>query len=98
MLALSPEERLGENDRMVRTIEELRHATSLGQLDVLGAIEGGRGYEELARESITVEVEGRPVRVVRLEILADLKRGATSAKDRLTLALLEETLRRRGGG
>lgn len=26
--------------------------------------------------------------------LADLKRGATSAKDRLTLAILEDTLRR----
>jgi len=71
-------------------------ATALGPLDVLGAIEGGRGYESLQRETIEVEVEGQPVRVVRLETLADLKRGATSPKDRLVLALLEDTLRRRG--
>jgi len=40
-------------------------------------------------------VEGQRVRVVRLETLADLKRGATGAKERLVLALLEEVLRRR---
>ena len=71
--------------------------TSLGPLDVLGAIEGGRGYESLLQETVTVEVEGQPVRVVRIETLADLKRGATSAKDRLVLAILDDTLRRRGG-
>jgi len=46
---------------------------------------------------VTVEVEGQPVRVVRLETLAALKRDARSAKDRLVLELLEDTLRRRGG-
>jgi hypothetical protein len=69
--------------------------TALGPLDVLGAIEGGRGYESLLPESMTVEVEGQPVRVVRLEALAELKRGATGAKDRLVLAILEDTIRRR---
>jgi hypothetical protein len=69
--------------------------TALGPLDVLGAIEGGRGYESLLPESVTVEVEGQPVRVVRLEALAELKRGATGAKDRLVLAILEDTIRRR---
>jgi hypothetical protein len=70
--------------------------TLLGPLDVLGAIEGGRGYESLLPESVSVEVEGQRVRVVRLETLAELKRGATGAKERLVLAILEETLRRRG--
>lgn len=71
--------------------------TSLGPLDVLGAIEGGRGYESLLPETVTVAVEGQPVRVVRIETLADLERGATGAKDRLVLAILDDTLRRRGG-
>jgi hypothetical protein len=31
-------------------------------------------------------------------MLAELERGATTAKDRLTLAVLEETLRRSGRG
>jgi hypothetical protein len=36
--------------------------------------------------------------VVRLETLADLKRGSNGPKDRLTLAVLEETLKRLGRG
>jgi hypothetical protein len=73
-------------------------ATSFGPLDVLGAIEGGRSYDDLLPDSVTIEVEGQRVRVVRLRTLADLKRGATSPKDRLVLAILEETIRRTGGG
>jgi hypothetical protein len=71
--------------------------TDLGPLDLLGAIEGGRGYDDLDAAAIVVELAGHPVRVLDLATLADLKRGATSPKDRLTLAILEETLRRRGG-
>lgn len=33
MLALSPEERLRENDRMIRTIEELRHGFATARAD-----------------------------------------------------------------
>ena len=33
---------------------------------------------------------------VKLETLAALKRGATDPKSRLVLAMLEETIRRRG--
>jgi len=70
--------------------------TSLGPLDVLGAIEGGRDFASLSPESIDLAVEGERVRVVRLSTLADLKRGSTGAKDRLVLAILEDTLRRQG--
>jgi hypothetical protein len=70
--------------------------TDLGPLDVLGAIEGGRGYASLLPEAVTVQVEGQSVKVVRLETLADLKRSATGAKEKLVLAILEETLRQRG--
>lgn len=72
--------------------------TDLGPLDVLGAIEGGRGYDDLVPESVVVEVEGKRVKVLRLRMLAELKRGATSAKDQLSLAVLEETIRRAGAG
>lgn len=71
--------------------------TSLGPLDVLGAIEGGRDYESLLPDTITLQVEGQQVRVVRLRTLADLKRGASTPKDRLVLATLEDTIRRSGG-
>jgi hypothetical protein len=71
-------------------------STSLGQLDILGAVEGGRGYDDLVGASITVHVEGQPVKVLGLKALAELKREATSAKGRLALAVIEETLRRTG--
>ncbi len=71
-------------------------STQLGPLDILGAIEGGRGYESLLPETITLDVEGQPVRVVRLRTLAELKRNATSRKDQLVLAILEETMRGSG--
>lgn len=72
--------------------------TNLGPLDVLGAVEGGRGYEDLVHESVAVDVEGERVKVLRLRMLTELKRGATSAKDLLALAVLEDTIRRAGGG
>jgi len=72
--------------------------TALGPLDLLGAIEGGRDYDSLLPDAVEISVEGQRVRVVKLATLADLKRGGTAAKDRLVLAILEETLRRGGGG
>ncbi|HSY41013.1 MAG TPA: hypothetical protein VLA79_15850 [Polyangia bacterium] len=70
--------------------------TDLGPLDLLGTIEGGRGYDELTASTVVVELNGHPVRILDLATLAALKRGTTSPKDKLTLAVLEETLRRRG--
>jgi hypothetical protein len=69
--------------------------TDLGPLDLLGKVEGGRGYDELVPNAITVQVGGYPLRVLDLATLAELKRGATSPKDKRSLAILEETLRRR---
>jgi len=68
--------------------------TDLGPLDVLGTIEGGRGYEELLPDALVISLGPRPVRVLGLSTLADLKRGSTSEKDKLTLNILEATLRR----
>jgi hypothetical protein len=72
-------------------------ATSLGQLDVLGAIEGGRDFESLLPDTVELEVEGQKIRVVRLETLAALKRGADDPKSRYVLAILEATLQRADG-
>lgn len=72
--------------------------TRLGPLDVLGAIEGGRDYDRLVNESAVVELAGRPLRVLRLETIVELKRASSHAKDRARLPILEETLRRLRGG
>lgn len=72
-------------------------ATDLGPLDILGAIEGGRAFEDLVEHAIEIPVGGNTVRVLGLSMLTELKRGSTHPKDRYTLAILEETLRQRGG-
>lgn len=68
-------------------------ATNLGPLDVLGAIEGGRDYESLLPSSHRIEISGRPVHVLGLATLIELKRGSTRLKDQLALPVLEETLK-----
>ena len=71
--------------------------TNLGPLDVLGAIEGGRDYDALLPNSRQVEIAGRPVFVLGLQTLIELKRGSTRLKDQLVLPVLEETLKQSGG-
>ena len=84
---------------LLGTGHQLLSTASLGQLDVRGAIEGGR---EFPTSSARASRPGRAAEVVRVlsasRTLAELKRGATDAKGRLALAVLEATLRRAGGG
>ena len=70
--------------------------TAHGPLDILGAIEGGRTFEDLLGHTIEVDIGGNPVRILGLPMLAELKRRSNHPKDQYTLAILEETLRRRG--
>lgn len=67
--------------------------TSLGPLDVLGAIEGGCDYDALVPSSRRIEISGHPVYVLGLATLIELKRSSTRLKDQLVLPILEETLR-----
>jgi len=72
--------------------------TSLGPLDVLGAIEGGRDYDVLLPDCVTIEVRGHTISVLKLELLVALKRQSSHPKDIAKLPLLEEALRRLRGG
>lgn len=69
--------------------------TRLGPLDILGAIEGGRDYDELLPDTIEVDLDGQTVRVLDLATIVALKRTSTRPKDQRMLPILEETLRRR---
>jgi hypothetical protein len=69
--------------------------TDLGPLDCLGSIENAMGYDDLVPLSVEIDLDGRSLRVLGLETIVDLKRQSTAPKDRLALAVLEETLRRR---
>ncbi len=69
--------------------------TSLGDLDLIGEITGGGGYEALKSSTDLVELEGYTCRVVSLRKLIDLKRAAGRAKDREALAELEALIEER---
>jgi hypothetical protein len=70
--------------------------TDLGPLDILGAIEEGRAFDDLVPHAVEILVGDQQVHVLGLSMLAELKRRSTHPKDRYTLAILEETLRRQG--
>lgn len=72
--------------------------TQFGALDLLGAIEGGRTYEELKTACVTLTVKGRELNVVGLEKLLELKQGSTHPKDRNTVMLLEQVLKHKESG
>jgi hypothetical protein len=67
--------------------------TDLGPLDCLGAIEGGRTYDDLVPLSVEADMDGHLL-VLGLETIVELKRQSIEAKDRLMLPMLEETLKR----
>ena len=67
--------------------------TDLGPLDCLGAIEGGRAYDDLVPLSVEAEMDGHLL-VLGLPTIVELKRQSSEAKDRLMLPVLEETLKR----
>ena len=69
--------------------------TDLGPLDALGAIEGGADYDRLLPETLVVPIGSRPVRVLSLTKMVELKRASSDPKDKLRLAVLEAVLRRR---
>lgn len=67
--------------------------TKAGPLDVLGAIEGGRGFEELAPRAISLEIApDLQVEVLGLEALIELKSEGLRDKDRAVLPILRSTL------
>jgi hypothetical protein len=69
--------------------------TSLGDLDLIGDITGGGGYEALKPSTDLVELEGYTCRVVSLRKLIALKRAAGRGKDREALAELEALIEER---
>jgi hypothetical protein len=69
--------------------------TSYGELDVLCELAGARGYEALLEHTDEVLLNGRPVRVLNLPMLIEVKAAAGRPKDRLALPVLIATLEER---
>ncbi|MCC6164861.1 MAG: hypothetical protein IT182_16050 [Acidobacteria bacterium] len=73
-------------------------STTIGDLDILGDVTGGGGYEHLSPAAESVDIEGFACQVVTLPTLIRLKRAAGRAKDREALAELEALLDERDSG
>jgi hypothetical protein len=63
--------------------------TTAGDLDVLGEITGGGGYEQLVSSSISVQLFGIDCLCLGLDRLIGVKRAAGRAKDLEAIAELE---------
>ncbi len=69
--------------------------TELGDLDLLGEITGGGGYEDLLPHAITLELFGVSCYCLGLARLIEVKRAAGRPKDFEALAELEALLEER---
>jgi predicted nucleotidyltransferase len=63
--------------------------TTLGDIDLLGEITGGGGYDQLVSATETIDLFGAACRCVTLEALIRLKRAAGRPKDIEAIAELE---------
>lgn len=63
--------------------------TTHGDVDLLGEITGGGGYEDLLPHTVTLEVFGVPARCLGLERLIAVKRAAGRPRDLEAVAELE---------
>lgn len=66
--------------------------TDLGDLDLLGEITGGGGYDQLLPHTLALEVFGMTVRCLALDWLIRVKRAAGRPKDLVAVAELEALL------
>ncbi len=69
--------------------------TTIGDIDLLGDIVGGGGYDDLVHRTIVLEVFGIRCRCLDLERLIEVKRAAGRPKDLEVIAELEAILEER---
>lgn len=66
--------------------------TRFGDFDCLGAIDGGRNYDDLFRASITVDFEGRELRLLSLSEIVAIKKRAGRPKDLAVIPYIQSTI------
>ncbi len=69
--------------------------TSIGDLDLLGEITGGGGFEDLLAHTVTLDLSGTNCRCLDLEWLIRVKRAAGRPRDLEAIAELEALLEER---
>ena len=66
--------------------------TRFGDFDCLGAIDGSRSYEDLIDASVVLELDGRPLLVIGLDELLQIKKRAGRPKDLAGIPYIEATI------
>ena len=66
--------------------------TRFGDFDCLGAIDGGRAFEDLLAASVVMDFEGRPIRVLSLREILAVKKRAARPKDLAAIPYIESTI------
>jgi hypothetical protein len=66
--------------------------TRFGDFDCLGAIDGGRAYEDLVDSSVVINFENRPIRLLALREVLAVKRRAGRPKDLAAIPYIESTI------
>jgi predicted nucleotidyltransferase len=80
------------------TLRIHRLVTDSGPMDVLEQIGKGLTYADLTEKTEIYEVNGLPVRTLRLEMIIRSKEEANRDKDQATLPILRRTLLLKKGG
>jgi len=63
-------------------------ATSMGDVDVLGEVKGIGNYDDLVKDSITVDLDGFPTHILSISGLIIAKEAAARPKDEAGLKVL----------
>jgi hypothetical protein len=66
--------------------------TRFGDFDCLGAIDGGRSFEDLVDACVLVDFEGRPLRILSLHELLGIKTRAGRPKDLAAIPYIQSTI------
>lgn len=86
--------RLRPNESHLEGKGALLLSTRLGPLDLLGALNDGRGYAELLPHTDLFDIGGAEVRVLDLQALIEVKAAAGREKDKLAVSHLLALVRR----
>lgn len=71
--------------------------TSMGDIDLLGEITGGGGYDDLLPQTVILNLFGMPCRSLTLRRLIEVKRAAGRPRDLEAVAELEAIAEEQGG-
>lgn len=72
--------------------------TDFGQLDLIAAPQGVRGFEDLRDEAMEVDIGPATVRLASIAALKEMKRARGWSVDRMDLAVLDNVEREGGAG